>query len=313
MIKNFWFDGQLRTYLTQFITIFQGLQVQTGKGECGEQQYITVPCVVGNKDRVVAALFAGNTQNRVFSLPTMSVYLSAISPAPERRKVQAFVDQRVTLKTGGAFPEDLTVVKRAMPVPYNTTVELSIWASNTQQMHQILEQILVLFNPDIQIQKSDAPYDWTKLTKVELTDISNEENYPSATSQRAIVWTLTFEMPIFLSVPMGVKDDLVRRIIIQIADSSTMVINEVDADGELTPFGKPIARIDFDSRPVPAPAECTYNQSVTPVTDVVDETWYNPTNGKTKRWDGFAWAVLEQYIAPSSGPTPEAPNAVEYP
>ena len=46
------------------------------------------------------------------------------------------------MKVGGIFPDDLTVVKRAMPVPYDATIELSIYASNTQQMHQMLEQIL---------------------------------------------------------------------------------------------------------------------------------------------------------------------------
>ncbi len=255
MINNFWYEGQLKAYLRQFIAIFQGLQVQTGFGECDEAQYITVPCVVGSKDRVVAALFAGNTQNRTFSLPTMSVFMSNISIAPERRKVQAFIDQRVTLKAGGVFPDDLTVVKRAQPVPYNMTVELSIMTSNAQQLHQILEQILVLFNPDIQIQKSDAAFDWTKLTKVELTDISNEENYPSAQDRRMIIWTLSFEVPIFLSIPMGVKDDLVRKIVIQIGSLDTVVVNEVDENGELTPFGTPLARVEITTRdpegPVP--------------------------------------------------------------
>jgi hypothetical protein len=174
--------------------------------------------------------------------------MQGLQLAPERRKVQAFVDQRVTMKAGGVFPQDLTTVKRAMPIPYNMTIELSIYASNTLQRDQILEQILVLFNPDLQIQKSDGAFDWTRLTKVELTDIANEENYPSATDRRMIVWTLSFELPIFLSVPMGVKDDLVRKVIIQIGSLDTLVVNEVDENGELTPFGTPIARIEYDTR-----------------------------------------------------------------
>jgi hypothetical protein len=247
MISHYFYNEQLRQYLLQFVSIFYGLQVKTGKGECDEEQFITVPVVIGNRDRVVAALMAGNTTNRVFSLPTMAAYLSAIQMAPERRRAPGIVDQRVTMKTGGIFPDDLTVVKRAMPVPYNATIELSIYASNTQQMHQMLEQILVLFNPDLQIQKSDGPFDWTRITKVELTDISNEENYPSSTDRRMVVWTLTFEMPIYLSIPMGVKDDLVRKVIIQIASLGEMRINEVDASGNLTPFGEPIATYTYDS------------------------------------------------------------------
>ena len=255
MITTYYYDGQIRSYVLQFCAIFAGLKVSTGIGECDAPEFITVPIVVGNKDRVVAALMTGNTINRSFSLPTMAAYLSGLAPADERRRAPGMIDQRVTLKTGGVFPEDLTIVKRAMPIPYNATIELVIYASNTQQLHQILEQVLVLFNPDIQIQKSDGPFDWTKLTNVTLTDISNDENYPAGTERRMIVWTLSFLMPIWLGIPMGVKDDLVRKVIIQIGDLSAMNIQEVDETGNLRPFGTPLARVEIDTRdpegPVP--------------------------------------------------------------
>jgi hypothetical protein len=255
MIQHFYYDSQLRQYLLSFVAIFHGLTVKTGIGECDVPEFISVPIVIGSKDRVVAAIMAGNTQNRLFSLPTMAAYLTGIAPADERRRAIGHVDQRVTMRTGGVFPEDLTVVKRVMPVPYNITLELSIYASNTEQMHQILEQILVLFNPDLQLQKSDGPFDWTRITNVTLNDINNEENYPAGTERRMIVWTLNFTMPIWLSIPIGVKDDLVRKIIIQLGDLSAMNINEVDEDGHLTPFGTPYARIEITDRepegPVP--------------------------------------------------------------
>lgn len=309
MIRNYWFDNQLRQYVLQFITIFQGLQVQTGKGECDEEQFISVPCVIGTKDRVVAALFAGNTQNRMFSLPMMAVHLQGLEVAPERRKVQAYVDQRVTMKVGGIFPDDLTVVKRAMPVPYNATMELTIYASNTQQMHQILEQVLVLFNPDLQIQKSDAPFDWTKLTNVELTDISNEENYPSATDKRIMVWTLTFRMPIFLSIPVGVKDDLIRKIIIQIGAGDFGDVVEVGEDGNIQPFGAPIAKVELDSReqPVLTQGDCDFQTDAIPSGQVQGDTWWRPAIGKALYWNGVSWEEAFQYKKPPNGPIPFAP------
>lgn len=259
-IQHYHFDNQIRSYLLQVVSVFYGLKVQTGIGECGEKEFISVPVVIGNKDRVVAAIMSGNTHNRSFSIPAMALNLSNLAIAPERRKVQAFIDQRVTLPVGGVFPTDLTVVKRSMPIPYNATIELSIYASNSNQRDQILEQILVLFNPDLQIQKSDGPFDWTKITKMELIDISNEENYPSGTEKRFIVWTLTFDMPIFLSIPMGVKDDLVRKIIIQIGSLETLVVNEVDENGELTPFGSPLTTIELNTKKPEGPTPFEPNQ-----------------------------------------------------
>jgi len=197
---------------------------------------------------------SGNTSNRVFSLPTMSAYMTGLVPNDERRRGIGFVDQIVTMKTGGVFPDDLTVVKRVMPVPYDMTMELAIWASNTQQLHQILEQILVLFNPDIQIQKSDGPFDWTRITNITLTDINNEENYPSGADRRMIVWSLGFIMPIYLSIPMGIKDDLVRKVVIQLGDLGSMGTLEVTDDGNLLPFGDPTyGTVEITERPAQGP------------------------------------------------------------
>lgn len=247
MINYHFYDAQLRSYMYQFVSIFYGLRVRTGKGECDEEQFISVPVVIGHKDRVVAALMAGNTSNRTISLPTIAVHLQGLSLAPERRRTPGIVDQRVSMPVGGVFPDDLRTVKRAMPVPYNAELELSIYTSNTDQMHQILEQVLVLFNPDLQIQKSEGPFDWTRITRVELTGISNEENYPSGTDRRIVQWTLTFDMPIYLSIPMGVRDDLVRKIIVRIGDAGSMHVNQVDAEGNLVPFDDQLAEVRLDT------------------------------------------------------------------
>ena len=74
------------------------------------------------------------------------------------------------------------------------------------------------------------------LSSVEWISISNEENYPIADKGRTIIWTLAFKMPIWLSIPIGVRDDLVRKITIDIADGTVRTM-EVDSDGNIVPFG----------------------------------------------------------------------------
>lgn len=238
MINNYFYDEQLRSYLLQFCAIFAGLNVSTGKGENGEVEMLPVPINVGSKDRVVAAILEGNTHNRSFTLPQMSAYITGIDLAPERRKGVGVVDSRVYLPEGGIFPTELSVVKRLMPIPYNLTAELSIYTSNTFQLHQILEQILILFDPMLQIQTSDASWDWTKITQVELQGINNEENYPMGTDRRMIVWSLNFMIPIYLTTPLDVKDEIVHRVITRIGDLDGFNISEYDENGELQPFTK---------------------------------------------------------------------------
>lgn len=235
MITSYYYEGQLRNYLLQFCNIFAGLKVATGKGECGEVEYISVPIMVGSKDRVVAAIQAGNTQNRPFSLPMMAANISALSIAPVRKGV-GVVDRRVFLPPGGVYPQDLKTSVRYMPIPYIMDVDLSFYASNTQQMHQMLEQILMLFDPVLQVQTSDSAFDWTKITGVELTGINNEENYPASTDRRIIQWTLSFQMPIYISAPVDIREEIVRKIIIQLGDIRGFSVNEFDENGELVPF-----------------------------------------------------------------------------
>ena len=236
MINQYFYDEQLRSYILQFCAIFSGMQVKTGKGEDGTQEFIDVPINVGNRDRVVAAIMEMNSHNRPFSLPQMSAYMSSLELAPERRKGVGSVFQKVSMPAGGVFPDDLKVVKRLMPIPYNITMELSIYASNLEQMHQILEQILLVFDPQLQIQTSDAAFDWTKITIVELTSINNDENYSMGTDKRILTWTLSFHIPIYLSAPLDKKDDLVKKIVLRVGDLSGLNVNEYDENGELRPF-----------------------------------------------------------------------------
>lgn len=235
MISEYFYEGQLRSYLLQFCNIFTGLKVMTGKGECNEAEFMSVPITVGSKDRVVAAIQAGNTQNKPFSLPMMAATISGLSLSPNRKGVGT-VDRRNFLPQGGIFPDDLKTLVRVMPIPYIMSTELSIYASNTQQLHQILEQLLMLFDPVLQIQVSDAAFDWTKIASVELTGINNEENFPPGGDRRVMMWSFNFEIPIYISAPVDVRDEVVRKIIIKIGDLAGFQVNEFDDAGNLVPF-----------------------------------------------------------------------------
>lgn len=235
MINNYFYEGQLRSYLLQFCNIFTGLKVTTGKGECAEEEFISVPISIGSKDRVVAAIQAGNTQNKPFVVPMMVANISGLSLSPTRKGV-GVVDRRTYLPQGGIYPQDLRSATRVMPIPYVMSVDLALYVSNTNQLHQVLEQLLMLFDPILQIQTSDTALDWTKIASVELTNISNEENYPPGGDRRLINWTLSFNIPVYISAPVDIKDEVVRKIIIEIGDLDKFQVNEFDDQGNFVPF-----------------------------------------------------------------------------
>lgn len=238
-MREYWYDHQMKRILTQFMSIFAGMQVRVGKTGNIDPRLISVPVYSASKDRVVAAIKSENTQNKPIRLPTMSAWMTGINLAPEMRKGIPTQRRNTYMPTGGLFPDDISVVQQRMPVPYKATYELSIWSSNTDQHNQIIEQILMIFNPLLQIQTSDEPFDWTKLTTVELTGISLEENMPAGPDRRIIRTSLTFDVPIWISAPADVHQRYVKDIYIRVGAVSQAANNSYDIVAELDAQGIP--------------------------------------------------------------------------
>ncbi len=237
--KTFYYDHQMKKYMIQFMSIFSGMQVQIGKNDRAgdEEKLIGVPVMYGNRDRVVGWIKGNFTQNKPLRLPIMSANITGIEMAPELRKGISTVRRQAYLPRGEVLPDGIKTVRQHMPVPYKATAELAIWTSNTEQRYQVLEQILVVFDPIVQIQKNDAIFDWTKITTVELTGINYEDNYPIGPDRRMLISNLSFEFPIYLSAPATVKDDFVKDIWVRIGAvdvssvTSEQIIADLDAQG----------------------------------------------------------------------------------
>lgn len=234
---GFYYDGQLTRYVNQFMAIFQGLQVQVGKWNNEDIRLVPVDVHYGHMDRVVASLMADNVQNKPLKLPTMSVYMSGLNIAMNRARGVGQQRRSAYVPVGGLVPDDIEVVHQRMPVPYNLSFDLNIFVSNTNQHFQIMEQILPLFDPSLTIQTSDAVFDWTRMTKVELKDIMLNTNFPIGTDKRIIQSKIVFEMQIEIDTPAEVRKDIIERIYLRIGsvtdrlDNEYTILEDLDAQG----------------------------------------------------------------------------------
>lgn len=235
---GYYYDKQLTNYILQFMAIFSGLQVQVGKWNDVDEQLITVPIHYGDQDRVVAAILADNTQNKPIRLPVMSAYIQNFEIARDRMHGTGVERRNTYVPVGGLIPNDMTVIHQRTPTPYDMTVELSIWVSNTDQHFQILEQIMPLFDPQLTIQTTDSLFDMTRITSVELiTGPVMDNNYPPGADRRVIKSTMTFKLPILIATPADVKRDFVERIFVRIgavgagAITNDEIVSELDRDG----------------------------------------------------------------------------------
>jgi hypothetical protein len=108
-----------------------------------------------------------------------------------------------------------------MPVPYKLTINLDVWTSNTSQKLQLLEQILTLFNPSLEIQSTDNYIDWSSLSVMYLDRVNwSSRTIPQGTENPIDIATLTFSLPIWISSPAKIKKlGVVERIVAGIFDA----------------------------------------------------------------------------------------------
>jgi hypothetical protein len=228
---QFFFDEQLRRFLLQFARIFSNFSVEYGRNEEGSgHTLIRVPVRYGDSSRQAQTVLQNNSASFLNATPLMTFYISGLDYDRPRIQEPYFVNtinvrQRQydsateTYETtqGNAF-----TIQRLMPVPYKMTIKLDIWTSNTNQKMQLLEQILVLFNPALEIQSTDNYIDWTSLTvcEIESTQWTNK-TIPVGPDDTIDIATLTFNVPIWLSSPAKVKKlGVVERIIASIFDAN---------------------------------------------------------------------------------------------
>ena len=236
------YEGQVRKFLTQFIRILSNFSVETGKTSDGSISLRAVPVVYGDPTRQVANIIRNNSENALNYAPKIACYVRELNYDRERMQNPYHIEkqhlkERSFDETTGEYTNQLGAgytVEKVMPSPFRLEVTADIFSSNTDQKLQILEQILYLFNPDFEIQKSDNYIDWTSLSYVELTGITfSSRTIPVGADSEIDVATMTFSMPIWLSPPVKVKKlGVVQKIIMSIYDDDGGIAKGL-IDGEL--------------------------------------------------------------------------------
>ena len=217
---DFFYDGQIRRYVTQFMRVFIGFKYQAGDGD-----QRLVPVMYGDLTRQVASIIKDNSENKMPTVPRISCYITGLELDTSRLADSTFVSkvnvrertyqdvagQRVYGTEQGAG----YTVERLMPTPFKLRVKADVWTSNTDQKLQLLEQILILFNPSLEVQTTDNYVDWTSLSVIYLTSTNfSSRSIPQGTETDIDIASLEFEMPIYISPPTKVKKLGVVRAVI---------------------------------------------------------------------------------------------------
>jgi len=247
---DFFYDGQVRRYVTQFMRMFIGFKYKDGDGD--EKK---IPVSYGDLTKQVAQIIKENSENKLPSVPKIACYITGLELDRARTADPTFVSKlSVRERDYDDFDTDGNpiyknnqgpgyTVERLMPTPFRLTMRADLWTSNTDQKLQILEQILVLFNPSLEVQTTDNYIDWTSLSVVELNGLTfSSRSIPQGTEVDIDIASMDFEMPIYISPPVKVK---------KLGVVQNIVMNMFNEDGAM----KSVEELAFNTSGITARSE----------------------------------------------------------
>lgn len=252
---SYFYDGQIRRMNIQFTRIFTNFHYSIGKNRNGEPLLRRVPARYASTNRQVAYVLRNNSENVMLSVPMFTVYLTGLTY--DRNRVQdplfsekiRFNEKKFDSISGEFIqePGQRFTVERYMPVPYTMRWNVDLWVSNESQKEQLVEQIIVLFNPSIQLQFTENPLDWTSLTELTLEEINWSNNsIPIGTGGEIEIITFTFSAPVWINPPAIVeRQKIIKTIITNVLEAEKYEDYETEAS-----YGVQFDKIDLLSRTV---------------------------------------------------------------
>ncbi len=239
---QYFYDGQIRRYLLQVVRLLSNILVKYQDGTL-----VRVPVMYGDMDRQVANIINQNSENNLNSAPRIAVYITGIELDRNRLGDSSYVgkvhirEREFELGDDGekiynSNQGENYTVERLMPTPYKMTLKVDIWSTSTEQKLQILEQLLTLFNPSLEIQTTDNYVDWTSLSVVDLTDIGfTSRSVPVGTQVTIDIASLTLETPIYITPPakvkrLGIVTNIIASVFGTVGDPETGYIDGLGVD-----------------------------------------------------------------------------------
>lgn len=219
--NEFFYWSTIRNYVIAFGSLFKDLSIDRT-----DTDHIKVPISYGPKEKMLARLEARYLQGQrdlvAITLPRTSFEISGINYDPTRKlnKISKIVKgNNIADLTANSTPEEEftnNYIRRTYTsVPYNIDFSLYIMTKTETDGALILDKIIPLFSPELQVSLRiaptiDVPYDPSIKDYIEnfrdnmdivvdtpiiLNSVTMDDNYESDfTTRRSLIYTLSFTM-----------------------------------------------------------------------------------------------------------------------
>ena len=230
---NYWYNAQIRHIILHTVRLFSNFYISDGKDDNGKDILRRIPCTFMSTDKSAAAMITKNTDTIISSAPKMILTIDNIklnseksSGAPYYEYESEMTEKKFNEEIGNYEyePGDTYHISRLNPVPIGFVFKLYIVTSNYTQKFQLLEQIRALFNPALELQTSENPLDWTRLTAVVMTGLNwTSKGTMNLDSTTLDTMDMTFEVDTNLDLPAIVSHSrIVENIITNMGTGDSM-------------------------------------------------------------------------------------------
>ena len=229
---NYWYNAQVRTIVLHTQRLFSNFYISTGKDENGKDKLKRVPVIFMTSDKSVASIINKNTDTIIETAPNMVLTISdirlnndLISGSPYYEYETEITEKKFNDESGNYEyePGNSYHIKRLNPVPLGFVFKLYVLTTKLEQKFQLLEQIRALFSPTLELQTSENPLDWTRLTAITLTNLNwSSKGISNLDSTTLDAMDMTFEVDTNLDLPSLVsRNRMIETIIMDIGQADT--------------------------------------------------------------------------------------------
>lgn len=230
---NYWYYGQLRTIILHTLRIFQNFCVSEGFDEEGNNILRRVPCVYMSTDKSVVYMLNNATDTVLETCPKMVLAISDVKLNSELQCGSPYYSYETSI-TEKRFNPDIGNyeykegnsynITRLNPLPLGIEFKLYILTSMQDQKFQLFEQIRSIFSPTLELQTSENPLDWSRITAITLTGLNwSSKGTTNLDSTTLDAMDMTFEVNTNLDMPSLVqKERMIEQINHSIGEGNSL-------------------------------------------------------------------------------------------
>lgn len=192
-LENHFYHSSVRRYVALFGSLFTELYIKRTAGE--KEEFILVPIKYGSGNMYLKAPQdeTRDIHQHGRSLPAMAFQLESMYKDVDRKTNPMNIIQQTEIEANGKKNFQYN------RVPYNFVFELDIITKNTDDMLQIIEQVLPAFDGNLSVTIEDT----TGLSVeqdiiIRVQEIEIKDNYDDEMKSRLLEWKITFELKGYL-------------------------------------------------------------------------------------------------------------------